>query len=274
MKLSVLRLRLKIPWDDKILVRVTNLGLGFVFTTLVVAIGATNTATTGSTSSSRFSSASSSCRESFRGGTSTGSTSSFTVPPRSSRASRFDSASAWGTGPPGEERSPGEGLGEVGASSLPAPGRSGRSGARRRPRISPPRAAEGGVGPSLQRLPDRPLPKGTPPPGQRGEDRLPEAEGRRLSPPEAREAVDDGIDPRRKGRGAEILKLREAVRETTRATSTGRRPRGREGRSSRNAPPSSGARSSSSSRRPAPPGRGRSGTRPSRRRFVRPQDSS
>ena len=43
MKLSVLRLRLKIPWDDKILVRVTNLGLGFVFTTLVVAIGATNT---------------------------------------------------------------------------------------------------------------------------------------------------------------------------------------------------------------------------------------
>jgi len=30
-------------------------------------------------------------------------------------------------------------------------------------------------------------------------------------PPEATEAVDDGIDPRRKGRGAEVLKLREAV---------------------------------------------------------------
>ncbi len=47
MKLSVLRLRLKIPWDRNILVRVTNLGLGFVLTTLVVAIGATNTGNNG-----------------------------------------------------------------------------------------------------------------------------------------------------------------------------------------------------------------------------------
>ena len=47
MKLSVLRLRLKIPWDETILVRVTNLGLGFVLTTLVVAIGATNTGNNG-----------------------------------------------------------------------------------------------------------------------------------------------------------------------------------------------------------------------------------
>jgi uncharacterized protein (DUF58 family) len=46
-KLSVLRLRLKIPWDETILVRVTNLGLGFVLTTLVVAIGATNTGNNG-----------------------------------------------------------------------------------------------------------------------------------------------------------------------------------------------------------------------------------
>ena len=42
MKLSVLRLRLKVPWDESILVGVTNLGLGYVLTSLVVAIGATN----------------------------------------------------------------------------------------------------------------------------------------------------------------------------------------------------------------------------------------
>lgn len=47
MKLSVLRLRLKIPWDESILVRVTNLGLGYVLTALVVAIGATNTGNNG-----------------------------------------------------------------------------------------------------------------------------------------------------------------------------------------------------------------------------------
>lgn len=47
MKLSVLRLRLKIPWDGTILVRVTNLGLGFILTTLVVAIAATNTGNNG-----------------------------------------------------------------------------------------------------------------------------------------------------------------------------------------------------------------------------------
>lgn len=47
MKLSVLRLRLKVPWDEAILVRVTNLGLGYVLTALVVAIGATNTGNNG-----------------------------------------------------------------------------------------------------------------------------------------------------------------------------------------------------------------------------------
>lgn len=47
MKLSVLRLRLKVPWDETILVRVTNLGLGYVLTALVVAIGATNTGNNG-----------------------------------------------------------------------------------------------------------------------------------------------------------------------------------------------------------------------------------
>ena len=47
MKLSVLRLRLKVPWDESILVRVTNLGLGYVLTSLVVAIGATNTGNNG-----------------------------------------------------------------------------------------------------------------------------------------------------------------------------------------------------------------------------------
>ncbi len=47
MKLSVLRLKLKLPWDEAILVRVTNLGLGYVLTTIVVAIGATNTGNNG-----------------------------------------------------------------------------------------------------------------------------------------------------------------------------------------------------------------------------------
>ena len=46
-RLSVLRLRLKIPWDSTILVRVTNLGLGFILTTIVIAIGATNTGNNG-----------------------------------------------------------------------------------------------------------------------------------------------------------------------------------------------------------------------------------
>ncbi len=42
-----LRQRLRRLWDTGILVRVTNLGLGFVLTTLVVAIGATNTGNNG-----------------------------------------------------------------------------------------------------------------------------------------------------------------------------------------------------------------------------------
>jgi uncharacterized protein (DUF58 family) len=46
-----------------------------------------------------------------------------------------------------------------------------------------------------------------------GEERVvfPSPKAVSFPPPEAREAVDDGIDPRKRGRGAEILKLREAV---------------------------------------------------------------
>lgn len=212
MKLSVLRLRLKIPWDETILVRVTNLGLGFVFTTLVVAIGATNTGNNGlyvllslllgillvSGVVSRrnvdgVEVALHGPAEVFAG-----------EPVRfrirlANRTRREKSAL----------------LVKV----------SGKAAPLLFPRLLPAGDAERGVDLLFPRrgrqkvesvlvfsgYPIGLFRKGRLHPVNEERIVYPRPKVAAFPPPEAREAVDDGIDPRRKGRGAEILKLREAA---------------------------------------------------------------
>lgn len=212
MKLSVLRLRLKIPWDETILVRVTNLGLGFVFTTLVVAIGATNTGNnglyvllslllgillvSGVVSRRNVDQVDVSLHgpaEVFAG-----------EPVRfrirlANRARREKSAL----------------LVKV----------SGKAAPLLFPRLVPEGDAERGVDLLFPRrgrqkvesvlvfsgYPIGLFRKGRLHPVNEERIVYPRPKVAAFPPPEAREAVDDGIDPRRKGRGAEILKLREAA---------------------------------------------------------------
>ncbi|MBK9374726.1 MAG: DUF58 domain-containing protein [Holophagales bacterium] len=212
MKLSVLRLRLKIPWDETILVRVTNLGLGYVFTTIVVAIGATNTGNNGlyvllslllgillvSGVVSRrnvdgVDVALHGPAEVFAG-----------------EPVRFHIRLANRT-----DREKFALLVKV----------SGKAAPLLFPRLVPAGDAERGVDLLFPRrgrqkvesvlvfsgYPIGLFRKGRLHPVNEERIVYPRPKVAAFPPPEAREAVDDGIDPRRKGRGAEILKLREAA---------------------------------------------------------------
>ncbi len=212
MKLSVLRLRLKIPWDDKILVRVTNLGLGFVFTTLVVAIGATNTGNNGLY-----------VLLSLLLGI-------LLVSGVVSRRN-VDGIDVVLHGPAevfaGEPvrfrlRLGNRTLREKSALLVKV---SGKAAPLLFPRLVAGGEAERGVDLVFPRrgrqrvesvllfsgYPIGLFRKGRLHPVNEERTVFPRPKAAAFPPPEAREAVDDGIDPRRKGRGAEILKLREAV---------------------------------------------------------------
>jgi len=211
-KLSVLRLRLKIPWDETILVRVTNLGLGFVFTTLVVAIGATNTGNNGlyvllslllgillvSGVVSRRNVDGVDVALHGPAEVFAGEPVRFRI--RLANRSRREKFAL---------------LVKV----------SGKAAPLLFPRLVPEGDAERGVDLLFPRrgrqkvesvlvfsgYPIGLFRKGRLHPVNEERIVYPRPKVAAFPPPEAREAVDDGIDPRRKGRGAEILKLREAA---------------------------------------------------------------
>ena len=212
MKLSVLRLRLKIPWDQAILVRVTNLGLGYVLTTLVVAIGATNTGNNGlyvllslllgalvvSGVVSRRNVEGIDVALDGPGEVFAGEPVRFRLLLRN-RTTRSKSAL----------------LLKV----------SGKAAPILFPRLVAGGEAERGIDLVFPRrgrqkvesvllysgYPIGLFRKGRLHPVNEERVVFPSPRPAAFPPPEAREAVDDGIDPRRKGRGAEVLKLREAV---------------------------------------------------------------
>jgi len=211
-KLSVLRLRLKVPWDQAILVRVTNLGLGYVLTTLVVAIGATNTGNNGlyvllslllgvlvvSGVVSRRNVEGIDVALDGPGEVFAGEPVRFRLLLRN-RTARPKSAL----------------LLKV----------SGKAAPILFPRLVAGGEAERGVDLVFPRrgrqkvesvllysgYPIGLFRKGRLHPVNEERVVFPSPRPAAFPPPEAREAVDDGIDPRRKGRGAEVLKLREAV---------------------------------------------------------------
>jgi uncharacterized protein (DUF58 family) len=211
-KLSVLRLRLKIPWDETILVRVTNLGLGFVLTTLVVAIGATNTGNNGLyillsllLGVLLVSGVVSRRNVDGIGVALEGPAEVFAGEPVRFRVLLRDLT--------GREK----------AALLVKV--SGKAAPLLFPRLLASGEAERGVDLVFPRrgrqkvesilvfsgYPIGLFRKGRLHPVNEERVVFPSPAAVSFPPPEAREAVDDGIDPRRKGRGAEILKLREAV---------------------------------------------------------------
>lgn len=212
MKLSVLRLRLKIPWDDRILVRVTNLGLGFVLTTLVVAIGATNTGNNGlyvllSLLLGALLVSGVVSRRNVEG-----------------IEVALDGPAEVFAGEPVRFRVR---LGNRGAREKSAilVKVSGKAAPLLFPRLPAGGEAERGIDLVFPRrgrhkvesillfsgYPIGLFRKGRLHPVHEERVVFPSPRLAAFPPPDAREAVDDGIDPRRKGRGAEILKLREAV---------------------------------------------------------------
>ena len=212
MKLSVLRLRLKIPWDGAILVRVTNLGLGFVLTTLVVAVGATNTGNNGLY-----------ILLSLLLGV-------LVVSGVVSRrnveeiAVSLDGPAEVFAGEPAPFRVVLRNLGERPKSALLVKV-SGKAAPILFPSLPPRGEAERGVDLVFPRrgrhrvesillfsgYPIGLFRKGRLHPVNEERVVFPSPKAVAFPPPEATEAIDDGIDPRRKGRGAEVLKLREAV---------------------------------------------------------------
>ena len=212
MKLSVLRLRLKIPWDQAILVRVTNLGLGFVLTTLVVAIGATNTGNNGlyvllSLLLGVLVVSGVVSRRNVDGidVTLDGPAEVFAGEP-----ARFRVRLANRSG-----RDKTALLVKVSgkASPLLFPRLPGAGEAERGVDLVFPKRGRQKVESILlfSGYPIGLFRKGRLHPVNEERIVFPSPAAVSFPPPEAREAVDDGIDPRRKGRGAEILKLREAV---------------------------------------------------------------
>ena len=212
MKLSVLRLRLKIPWDESILVRVTNLGLGFVLTSLVVAIGATNTGNNGlyvllSLLLGVLLVSGVVSRRNVEG-----------------IEVSLDGPAEVFAGEPSRFRVRLRNPGVREKSALLAKV-SGKAAPLLFPRLLPDGEAERGVDLVFPRrgrhrvesillfsgYPIGLFRKGRLHPVNEERVVYPSPKAASFPPPEAREAVDDGIDPRRKGRGAEVLKLRDAV---------------------------------------------------------------
>ena len=212
MKLSVLRLRLKIPWDDRILVRVTNLGLGFVLTTVVVAIGATNTGNNGlyvllSLLLGVLLVSGVVSRRNVEG-----------------VEVALDGPAEVFAGEPARFRVRLGNRGRRLKSALLVKV-SGKAAPLLFPRLEAGGEAERGVDLVFPRrgrhqvesillfsgYPIGLFRKGRLHPVNEERVVFPSPKDVSFPPPEATEAVDDGIDPRRKGRGAEILKLREAV---------------------------------------------------------------
>ena len=212
MKLSVLRLRLKIPWDGAILVRVTNLGLGFVLTTLVVAVGATNTGNNGLYILLSL----------LLGVLAV----SGVVSRRNVEeiAVSLDGPAEVFAGEPAPFRVVLRNLGERPKSALLVKV-SGKAAPILFPSLPPRGEAERGVDLVFPRrgrhrvesillfsgYPIGLFRKGRLHPVNEERVVFPSPKAVAFPPPEATEAIDDGIDPRRKGRGAEVLKLREAV---------------------------------------------------------------
>ncbi len=212
MKLSVLRLRLKIPWDATILVRVTNLGLGFVLTTLVVAIGATNTGNNGlyvllSLLLGVLVVSGVVSRRNVEG-----------------LGVSLDGPPEVFAGEPARFRVRLRNLAGREKSALLVKV-SGKAAPLLFPRVVAGGEPERGVDLVFPRrgrhrvesvLVFSGYPIGLFRKGRLhavNEERVvfPSPKAASFPPPEPREAVDDGIDPRRKGRGAEVLKLRDAV---------------------------------------------------------------
>jgi uncharacterized protein (DUF58 family) len=211
-KLSVLKLRLKIPWDETILVRVTNLGLGFVLTALVVAIGATNTGNNGlylllSLMLGVLVVSGIVSRRNVEGIDVSihGPAEVFAGEPVRFRVRLVNRTARAKTAL----------LVKVSGKAAPIlfPGLSVGGEAERGIDLVFPKRG-------LQRVESILLFSGYPIGLFRkgrlhpvNEERVvfPSPRPATFPPPEAREAVDDGIDPRRRGRGVEILKLREAV---------------------------------------------------------------
>lgn len=212
MKLSVLRLRLKVPWDGAILVRVTNLGLGFVLTTLVVAVAATNTGNNGLYILLSL----------LLGALVV----SGVVSRRNVEAIdvAIDGPAEVFAGEPAPFRVVLRNLGERPKSALLVKV-SGKAAPILFPSLPPRGEAERGVDLVFPRrgrhrvesillfsgYPIGLFRKGRLHPVNEERVVFPSPKAVAFPPPEATEAVDDGIDPRRKGRGAEVLKLREAV---------------------------------------------------------------
>lgn len=212
MKLSVLRFRLKVPWDQAVLVRVTNLGLGFVLTTLVVAIGATNTGNNGLY-----------ILLSLLLGV-------LVVSGVVSRRNVEEVDVALDGPAEVFAREPVRFRVRLGNRSKRPKSAllvkvSGKAAPLLFPRLLPGVEAERGVDLVFPRrgrhrvesillfsgYPIGLFRKGRVHPVNEERIVFPSPQVASFPPPEAREAVDDGIDPRRKGRGAEVLKLREAV---------------------------------------------------------------
>jgi uncharacterized protein (DUF58 family) len=211
-KLSVLRLRLKVPWDQAILVRVTNLGLGFVLTTLVVAIGATNTGNNGLYILLSLLLA------------------ALVVSGVVSRRNvekvdvSLDGPAEVFAGEPVRFRVNLRNRTTRPKSALLVKV-SGKAAPLLFPRLLPDAEGERGVDLVFPRrgrhrvesillfsgYPIGLFRKGRLHPVNEERVVFPSPRTASFPPPEAREAVDDGIDPRRKGRGVEVLKLREAV---------------------------------------------------------------
>jgi len=211
-KLSVLRLRLKIPWDETILVRVTNLGLGFVLTTLVVAIGATNTGNNGlyillSLLLGVLVVSGVVSRRNVDGieVSLDGPAEVFAGDPV-----RFRVLLRNRTGRPKSAL-----LVKVSGKAAPIlfPRLEARGEAERGVDLVFPRRGRQKVESILlfSGYPIGLFRKGRMHPVNEERVVFPSPKVAVFPPPERAEAVDDGIDPRRKGRGAEVLKLREAV---------------------------------------------------------------
>jgi uncharacterized protein (DUF58 family) len=211
-KLSVLRLRLKVPWDEAILVRVTNLGLGFVLTTLVVAIGATNTGNNGlyillSLLLGVLLVSGIVSRRNVEGidVSLDGPDEVFAAEPVRFRV-RLKNRT------------------KQGKTALLVKV-SGKAAPLLFPRLLPSGEAERGVDLVFPRrgrqkvesillfsgYPIGLFRKGRLHPVNEERIVFPSPKAATFPPPDAREAVDDGIDPRKRGRGAEILKLRDAA---------------------------------------------------------------